>query len=58
MLKKYDSVTAPNEEVLIRCFFEGLQPFIQAQIDSQYQKLDSWEEVLDKAVEAESKAAL
>lgn len=58
MLKEFDPLAAPNEEVLIRCFREGLRPSIQAQMDSRHRELDSWDEVLDKAIEAESKAAL
>ena len=57
MLKKFDPVVAPNKEVLIRYFREGLRPSIQAQIDSWYWKLDSWDKVLDKAIETKSKAA-
>ena len=41
VLKEFDSVAAPNKEVLIRCFQESLRLSIQAQIDSWHQKLDS-----------------
>ena len=50
--KKFDPVAASNEEVLIRCFREGLRPSIQAQIDGRHWELDSWDKVLDKAIEA------
>ena len=58
VLKEFDPLAAPNKEVLIRCFREGLRPSIQTQMDSRHRELDSWDEVLDKAIEAESKAAL
>ena len=34
ILKAFDPVAAPNKEVLIRCFREGLRPSIQAQMDT------------------------
>ena len=58
MLKKFNPIAAPNKEVLIRYFQEGLQPSIQAQIDSRYWELNFWDKVLDKAIKAKSKAAL
>ena len=58
VLKEFDPVAAPSEEILIYCFQEGFRPSIQAQIDSWHWELDLWDEMLDKAIEAESKAAL
>ena len=58
MLNEFNLVTASNREVLIQYFQEGLRLSIQAQIDSQHQELDSWNKVLDKAIEAESIAAI
>ena len=57
VLKEFDPLVAPNKEVLIRCFRESLQPFIQAQMDSCHWELDFWDEVLNKAIKAESKTA-
>ena len=58
VLKEFDPVAALNKEVLIRCFQEGLRSSIQAQMDSRHWELDSWNEVLNKAIEVKSKAAL
>ena len=57
VLKEFNPVAALNEEVLIRCFQEGLRPSIQAQMDSRHQELDSCNKVLNKAIKIESKAA-
>ena len=43
---------------MIRYFREGLRPSIQAQLDVRDQELDSWNEVVDKTVDAEAKASL
>ena len=43
---------------MIRCFREGLRPSIRAQLDARGRDLDSWEEAVKKAVNAEAKAML
>ena len=43
---------------MIRCFLEGLRPSIRAQLDARGRELDSWEEAVEKAVNAEAKALL
>ena len=43
---------------MIRYFWEGLRPSIQAQLDAQGRDLDSWEEAVEKTVNAETKASL
>ena len=58
VLKEFDPAAAPNEEIMIRCFREGLRPSIQAQLDARGRDLDSWEEAVEKAVNAEAKASL
>ena len=58
VLKEFDPIAAPDEEVLIRYFRDGLRPSIQAQMDNRNRELDSWDEVLEKAIEAEAKASL
>ena len=57
VFREFNPVAAPNKEILIQYFWEGLRPFIQAQIDSQHQELDFWDKVINKAIEGESKAA-
>ena len=58
VLREFDSAATPNEETMIRYFREGLKPFIRAQLDAQGRDLDSWEEAVEKAVNAEAKALL
>ena len=43
---------------MIRCFLEGLKPSVRAQMDTRSRDLDSWEEAVEKAVNAEAKALL
>ena len=58
VLREFDSVAAPNEDTMIRYFREDLQPSIRAQLDVRDWELDSWDEVVDKTVDAEAKASL
>ena len=43
---------------MIRYFREGLRPSVRAQLDARGRDLDSWEEAVEKAVNAEAKALL
>ncbi len=56
MLKEFDPSGAPNKTTLIRYFREGLRLSIQAQLNHRGRDLDGWEEVLEKAGDAEAKA--
>ena len=58
VLREFDSVAAPNKDTMIRYFREGLRPSIRAQLDVRDRELDSWDEVVDKTVDAEAKASL
>ncbi len=58
MLKGFDPTDAPNKITLIHYFREGLRPSIRAQLDHQGRDLDGWEEVVEKAGDAEAKANL
>ena len=58
VLGEFDPVAAPNDDSLIRYFREDLRPSIQAQLDARGRDLDSWDEVVEKAVDAEAKASL
>ena len=58
VLREFDPATAPNKEIMIRYFREGLRPSIQAQLDARGRDLDSWKEAVKKAVKAEAKASL
>ena len=58
VLQEFDSVMASNEDTMIRYFREGLRPSIRAQLDVRDRELDSWDEIVDKTVDAEAKASL
>ncbi len=56
IMKEFDSTTAPNKETLIRYFWKGLRLSIRAQLDNQGQDLDTWNKVVEKAIDIEAKA--
>ena len=58
VLQEFDSIAAPNKDTIIRYFQEGLRPSIQAQLDVKDRDLDSWDEVVDKTINAKAKASL
>lgn len=58
VLKEFDPIAAPNEEVLIRYFRDGLRPSIRAQLDERGRDLDSWDKVVEKAIDAEAQAII
>ena len=58
VLREFDPAATPNEEIMIRYFQEGLRPSVRAQLDARGRDLDSWEEAVEKAVNAEAKALL
>ncbi len=58
MLKEFNPSSASNETTLICYFRERLRPFIRAQLDHREQDLDGWEEVVEKAGDAEAKVNL
>ena len=58
VLQEFDPVATPNKETIIRYFREGLKPSVRAQLDTRGRNQDSWEEAVEKAVNAEAKALL
>ena len=58
VFREFDPAATLKEEIMIRCFLEGLRPSIQAQLDTRGRELDSWEEAVEKAVNVEAKALL
>ena len=58
ILTEFDSIGAPTETTIIQYFREGLKPPIKAKIDPCDRELDSFEELVEKAIEVEAKAAL
>ena len=58
VLREFDPDSAPTGRIMIRCFLEGLKPFVRAQMDTRSRDLDFWEEAMEKAVNVEVKAML
>ena len=58
VFREFDPAATPNKEIIIRYFREGLRPSIRAQLDTRGQDLDSWEEAVEKAVNAKAKTML
>ena len=58
VLREFDPDAAPTGRIMIRCFLEGLKPSVRAQMDTRGRDLSSWEEAVEKAVNAEAKAML
>lgn len=56
VLKEFDPVAAPNEDLLIRYFRDGLRPSIRAQLDEWDRDLDNWQEVIERCINAKAKA--
>lgn len=57
VLKEFDVAAAPADDLLIRYFRDGLRPSIRAQMDERDRDLADWQEVIERAVDAEAKAA-
>lgn len=55
---EFDANGAPKESDLIRFFCEGLKPLIKAQMEQRGQELDSWDELVEKAIDAKAKDGL
>ena len=55
MLKEFDSVAAPNEEVQICYFRNGLTLSIWAQSNKKGRDLDIWKKAIEKAIHAKAK---
>ena len=58
VLKEFDSIAASNEKTLICYFQDSLCLSIGAQVDNRRLNLDAWEEMVEKVVNAKTKAGL
>lgn len=58
ILMEFDLMAAPTELTMIWYFWEELKPLIKAEIDQRGRELESFEELVDRAVKAKAKAAL
>ena len=58
ILIEFDPLAAPTESTMVRYFEEGLKPSIKAEMDQDASHLDNYEELVAKAIRAETKAGL
>ena len=58
ILAEFDTVGAPDESTMIRYFREGLKPSIKVEMEQQDRASTSFEEMMQRAVNAEAKAGL
>ena len=54
----FDTDGAPEESDFIWFFWKGLKPLVKAKMEQRRWELDSWEQLIEKAIEAEAKAGL
>ena len=58
ILIEFDPECAPEEGTMIRYFREGLRPSVRVEMEQRGRELDSFEELVEKTVDAKAKAAL
>ena len=58
ILLEFDTDGAPKEPTMIRYFQENLKPSVRAEIEQRGRELDSFEELVQKAVDVEARVAL
>ena len=47
-----------NEDTIIKYFWDNLRPSIWAELNAKDKDLNSWDEIVDKTVNAKAKASL
>ena len=57
ILIEFNPDCAPEEDTMIQYFRKGLRPSVQVEMEQRGQKLDSFEGIVKKTVDAEAKAA-
>ena len=58
ILIKFDQNCAPKEDTMIWYFWEGLRLLVQVEMEQRGQELNSFKEIVEKAVNAKAKATL
>ena len=58
VFQEFDPAATTKEDIIIRCFLEGLKPSVWAQLDAQGRDLNFWKEAVEKAVNVKAKARL
>ena len=58
ILLEYDPVGAPTKLTILRYFQEGLKPSVLTELEHQDLELESFDQMVKKAVDAEAKLAI
>ena len=58
ILLEYDPVGAPTKPTMLRYFWEGLKPSVLAELEHRDLKLESFDQMVKKAVNTKAKSAL
>ena len=58
ILTEFDADWAPAEGTMIRIFREGLRPSVRVEMNQRGRELDSFREIIERAVDAEATAKL
>ena len=58
ILFEFDSECVPEEGTMIWYFQKGLRPLVRVEMEQRGRKLDSFKELVEKAIDAKAKAAL
>ena len=58
ILLEYNPVGAPTKPTMLRYFRKGLKPSVLAKLEHQDLDLESFDQMVKKAVDAEAKSAL
>ena len=58
ILLEYNPVGAPTKPTMLRYFREGLKPSVLAELEHRDLELESFDQMVKKAVDAEAKSAL
>ena len=58
ILLEYNLLKAPTKPTMLRFFQEGLKPSVLAKLEPRHLKLENFDQMLKKAVDAKAKSAL
>lgn len=57
MLKEFDSITAPIQDLLNCSFQDNLHSFIWAQLNKYGKDFDIWDKAIEKAINTKAKTS-
>lgn len=57
VLKEFNNIATPTDDLLIWYFRDGMRPSIHVQLDKNDHKLDYWQVVVKQIIDVEAKGA-